>query len=251
MKFTPYSFSKIQVYKQCPNKFNLSYIQKIKYYNESLALEKGSFLHQQIEDYFNDEITLFNFKLHNTSQIQELNTLSSGIIESSKIKTITKYKNNPRFKIYIEDSLGFELQNKQLKVINYKKSSVMFKGFIDFYMLDSKTNTGIIIDWKSGKVPQKQYTNNTQLKLYGLYIFLKYPNINNIKIQFYYLEHDFTKEWILTRNCSNDIQDKLLNDINEIETDVTFNKKYSPLCRYCDYFQRECEFNDSELMQVI
>ena len=60
MKFSPYSFSKIGTFSQCPYRFKLQYIDKIKIpFEINIALEKGKYIHSLIEQYIKNEVEAF------------------------------------------------------------------------------------------------------------------------------------------------------------------------------------------------
>ena len=87
MKYSPYSFSKIEVFEQCKNKFKLQYIDKIKTSSSNIHLERGTFFHHLLEhtNFFSKdsktfpEITLELLSDEEKKKIEEKITISEPV----------------------------------------------------------------------------------------------------------------------------------------------------------------------------
>lgn len=78
---------------------------------------------------------------------------------------------------------------------------------------------------------------------YGLYFFQSYPDVHTIQISYVYIEHENKhNDLTLERKWLANYKTKLLNSINEIETEEVFPKtvKNVKLCDWCD-FSLHCE----------
>ncbi len=71
MKYAPYSFSKISLFEQCPLKFKFNYIDKLGIFQKSLATERGSYIHELLENDTKEKETKFKFSIATPEQQQE------------------------------------------------------------------------------------------------------------------------------------------------------------------------------------
>ena len=92
----------------------------------------------------------------------------------------------------------------------------------------------IAVDYKSGKV--SLYPAPLQLIMYVVYLFIKYPSVNEIKSLFLYIEHNEEKVYTFKRKYLNALKSKVIEKIVEIEKEEIYPKKEGPLCNnYCDF----------------
>lgn len=220
MKFSPYSYSRIAVYQQCPRKFKYSYIDKIKVpfvYNE--ALVKGGAVHSVLEHFPNQSDHKHAKKYFHVAE------------EFLKSPIGWELINKPAAK-----ELDIAL-NKSLEPCGYKDKDALFRGSVDRIVVDS--DMFWLIDWKTGKLREQRYQSYDQLMFYAIWVFIKYPQINKVKISYYYVEHLESNDLILERQYFENYKKNLLNNITDIEKDNEFNKNITKLCDYCDY-QEHC-----------
>jgi RecB family exonuclease len=227
MKYKPYSFSKISVFNQCPFKFELSYIKKIKCFSYSEALEKGSYVHKLLEDYVKKEKTSFNFNLLDENKQKEAYAIFENTLPylENKMKAAVKTETELDFKISI-------LKDKDKYIpysVNERKLS-LFLGSIDLVLYEYDKIT--VIDWKTGKVPEKP--NSLQMLMYVIAIFAL-TRVDTVDTIFYYVEHSVEKPFTFFRKDLQKLIKKLLEKIHAIEVEKEFNRKESPLCNFCDY----------------
>ena len=124
---------------------------------------------------------------------------------------------------------------KVSKEWNTDKKSLL-NGIVDYFCFEE--DTCIIIDWKTGKIYKNK--GELQLKLYALWIFLKYPNINTVKSCYYYVEHEEQTEYVYKREELQQIKDFFLEKIKYISEIETFEKTPHVNCKYCDFNGRNC-----------
>jgi CRISPR/Cas system-associated exonuclease Cas4 (RecB family) len=224
MNYSPYSFSRISAHVQCPRKFKYRYIDNVKPESTDLTpLLKGSTLHSMIEHYPNESPNVLVSKY------------KSVFDEFSKTDLFKKYLFRNSIREY-----DFGLTEEFVPCSYYDKD-ILFRGSVDF--ICSIDNELYLVDWKSGSYKEKSYQSYEQLSFYAIYFFRKYTNITKINISYVYIEHNIENCITIDRSELQKLESNLLDLINKIESDSTFNKSNSKLCSYCQ-FENHC-MNDS------
>jgi len=248
MKYNPYSISKIGTYIQCPYKFKLQYIDKIKVpFTYNLALYKGSFIHEVLENNFNYNI---DFKINDifTETEKEKAVKIIKNFESSELGN--KYKKLIPLS-NIEEKFGFiepkKDNNYKIYISDFWDNNSWFRGAIDLYYV--KDDIGIVVDWKSGKDHSEEDDFGIdQAMMYAIYIFSKYPTIKEVKAFFVFVEHNTEKRIIFSRSKLNSYLKHFYTKTKTIETDSIFKEEVSALCEYCDFHNHNhcTAFNDNK-----
>ena len=231
MKYNPYSVSRFSTYENCPKKFKLFYIDKIKIDGEPrLALERGSFAHFCLENNFNYDIP---YELNNVFNTEE---------KDKVIEMLKKFEKS-ELGIYIKDLIqvatleeDFAFNNK-LELVGFKDKNAWMRGSADVYYVFKEDKTkGIIIDYKTGKDKSKDENFGTlQATVYAIYMFLKFPKLLNVKASFVFIEHCTKKDIYFDRENFNSYIKEVFEKTIKIEKDKYFNESVSELCPYCDY----------------
>lgn len=222
MKYSPYSFSKLNSFKSCNRKFKYIYIDKVQPEKTDMtALLKGGAIHSIIEHYPNQS----NHKLAEKYQSIADKFISSKL--GQKYLTINSTR---------EFDFGL---TKELQPYLYNDKAALFRGSVDYIALID--NELYLCDWKSGKEKDEKYQDYNQLMFYAIYFFQKYQSINKINISYVYVEHDEVEnKMILERQYINTYITELLTIINSAETETVFNKNQTRLCEYCE-FKNHCD----------
>lgn len=144
MKYIPYSQSRIDCFEQCKLKFKYHYIDKIETENNQKFFHKGHFLHELIENYFQDlPINKQAFSANYKDLLEEKDI-------EEYFETFNKFTNYKQIKIYKfkEEQKGIEeaffLDNKMCPIDT--EENAWFDGKIDFYLLDKENKVGLIVD---------------------------------------------------------------------------------------------------------
>ena len=220
-----FSYSKISTYKQCPYKFKLLYIDKIGKPVVNEALIKGSKIHSLLEnyEYVINQYTENPQNAGNGKDVEYLNIvltfsksdIGHDILNKQSIREhCVKFDEN----LNANDSLS-------------KKETYLI-GYIDRINLSNEIE---LIDYKTGKYKDPKFQDFEQLSIYGLYIFSKYPSINEIKLRYVYVEHCRENSKLITRADSAIIKQLLVNDLNEIKNAVQYPRKIQKLCDWCEF----------------
>ena len=263
----PFSFSKINTYKLCPQKYKINYIDKVYKKCESIEAFMGKRVHEVIEWTYLSKEQLGDFctvdSLLNQYNLIWDNKWHDNIYLAQQKYTIVK-KNNRKFKHYISldrNKQIFKDIGSQCLVNFYKRyikgfsqntigvelrytvniNGQKFNCIID--RLDKKDDgTYIIYDYKTSKntISFPKANNDLQLSLYQLAIESFHRDCKKVVLKWYYLRTD----QIVTVQHQKEKIDKLKNKIIDltlkIKSDKEFEAKKSLLCNWC-YFWDECE----------
>ena len=233
MKYTPYSFSKLGSFHQCPRKFKLQYIDKIKIpFETNIALEKGKYLHHLIECDLKNEKENFIFELSKEEDKQKYRQIFNDFIITPHYNFFKSLKEK-----YIEQGFSLRIDSTKRgknKIIpdNYKNGKdVLIRGFIDFLAI--KDETAIIVDWKSGKFKENQ--NEMQVIIYSIWAFLKLPQIKKVETYFYFIEHNKFVTRTYYKEQLNELIKKMIEYIQPVEKASQFPKNVTALCDWCPF----------------
>lgn len=256
-----YSVSQIQVYLQCPLKYRYRYIDKIPTpeFIETTDTLLWTLVHESLQNLYNsinifkipskEEFIASYYELRNKKEKETAQNWWEILNHHSDL-TIDDFKR--RWETYLSRYYDKHSPFKDLQVISTEKQIsfqldewINFLWFID--RLDKVWDTFIINDYKTNKnLPTEekdQYIE--QLTLYWLWIQQKYAKyFKNLKAKLYFLHFDIEDERDITQEKLDEIKNKYLNIIREIEQNKvqyamwskkTFESKQSPLCAWCDY----------------
>ena len=256
-----YSVSQIQVYLQCPLKYRYRYVDKIPTleFVETTDTLLWTLVHESLQNLYNS-INIFRIPTkeefisdyYGLWAKKEDETAKNWweIINHHSDLTIEDFKH--RWEMYLSRYYDKHSPFQDLQVISTEKQIsfqldewINFLGFID--RLDKVWDTFVINDYKTNKnLPteeKEQYIE--QLTLYWLWIQQKYAKyFKNLKAKLYFLHFDIEDEWEITQNKLDEIKNKYLNIIREIEqkkveyvmwSKMVFETNQSSLCAWCDY----------------
>lgn len=224
--YIPYSASKLKCFEQCPKLFEFQYVKKIKVKKEPVVwFEKGKFLHWVMEHYPVIPEQGFQFKLADKKLQEEWTEVAKKAVSNKENKYLLKNR--------IKSEIHFAMDD-DFNPISHEIWPRTWMGYIDHFGKDYQDRF-IIVDWKTGK---SIVNDDTQLKLYALWIFQASPQINEIITRFSYLDLNEIEEYFYSREDVKEIKSFFINKIDIIENCTVFQKQPSQNCTYCDYFDR-------------
>lgn len=251
MKFTPYSFSKQDTFYSCQNKFHLKYIQKIRGKSVNPALEKGSFIHLAIEEDIKKPepwLPEFTFELMDEKAQDEVMVLAKKILSSDYQNNLRNISSKADY-VGIEEGFGFDF-NWDANGYDKTYKLNIIQGFIDLCMVKGKT--GVVIDHKTGKYKDPKWQSYEQVMLYALWMFKKFPELENVKCVYNYVESDQRNTKTYTRTEMGFLEKKFKDKLQKIESTKKFEKNITKLCNWCDFLKSgHCQLTDKELLKVI
>jgi len=217
------SFSRLAVYEQCPHRAKLQYIDKIRELprpdpgpGKEHANDRGSRVHDETEQYVlgnREDIPLesLNFK----AELEHLKLLyKDGCVTTEQLWTFddTWTPSNP------ED-----------------KESIWLRVILDgMVFLDNET--GIVIDYKTGKRFRNEVKHAQQGQLYMLSAFIRYPELQEVTVEFWYLDQDEIYQMTYSREQGMRFLKLWNNKMTKMTSDEIFPKKANTSsCRFCPY----------------
>lgn len=243
------SYSAIETFKKCPQKYKFKEIDRLKE-PPSLDAMFGAAIHDALQ-YFHSQKQLLSAQAGPALE----NLLSYFSEKWSEKKEKLADRNLPDFQLQLikQDAKNLltnyynDNKDKQLHIVALEsKFEVPIKHGDDFHILTGKIDridrlkdgSFEIIDYKTGRqLPSQDTVNeNLQLAIYHLGLIAKWPEFEsrNIKSTLYFLKH---REKISAEKKTEDLtntKDKLVKTIEEIQNSK-FNPIASPLCDFCGF----------------
>lgn len=235
-KYSPYSFSKMDSWQQCPKKFEYNYIIKpprVEVPNP--ILEKGTLFHGLLEYATIDKLHEFEmedeFKALTTKDAEKIINQAFNFIETSNdykwIKAIKGLKITEQ-----EMFLGNKLQPVE------HLEDALIRGFIDLLIYDEKTNSCYIFDWKTGGKSKENLLKwpkpKDQLELYAIWANQVF-DVKFIETAFVYVEQNHMAKYTFNEHEITYLIKKFEDKIDNIENDKNFPKNLTQLCAWCDF----------------
>jgi len=242
-----YSHSKLKCYEQCPQKYKLQYIDKIRIeFKESIELFLGRRVHEALKKLYNDlryqkENTLEDLLIFLHNQWSKNWNDSIVIVKKEYCpedylkmaeKCIIDYYN--RYKpfnhgktIALEERILIDLDRSQ----GYKLC-----GYIDRL---TKAEDGYyeIHDWKTCSRLSSLETieNDRQLALYSIGVKERYPDVKNIRLVWHFLKFDREIDSTRTDEELEELKQNTIQLIGVIEAAEEFPTHPSKLCDWCKF----------------
>jgi len=256
---TVYSHSRISTFENCPYKYKLQYIDKIKVEAPTIIEAfMGDLVHKVLEKLHRD------LQLHKINSKQELLSLFKDLWEKGFSEDIIIAKKEYTWKNYFtvgehcissyyahykpfDDMtvIGLETQDK-LTLPDGNKWHVRIDklGFngTTYYVSDYKTNSKL--------KTQEEADLDRQLAMYSLWVKDKFPDAEKIILKWYMLAFDKEIVSQRTEDQLESLQKEIMNLIKKIESTEEFPRKISGLCNYCVYkeicpsFKHELELEE-------
>jgi hypothetical protein len=183
-------------------------------------LERGSDIHKKIENYL-------SFK--NVPMPEEVHPRIRPEFETLKASSPM-----------VERELAFD---KDWKQVGWFDSTAWCRIKVDV-LTPPKDSRSIIIDHKTGKVKDKgEY--NTQLELYGLGVFLIYPEVEIAEADLYFTDHGVIIEQEFQRAIAKDLREAWMERVQPMLNDTTYAPRPGNACRFCNFSKArggECQY---------
>jgi hypothetical protein len=206
------SFSQYQVYKQCPYRWKLQYIDGINAYEPNMFAVFGTAIHSSIQSYIK---TMYESSIVDADKLDIEASFKSVFI--SEYETALKQNNNTHFSDPVEmrefyndgidilnffkkhrgkhfSKKGWELVGIELPIIhpvNNTHKNLYMKGYLDIVLYNSINNEIVIYDIKTSRNgwnnnAKKDITKVSQLVLYKKYFSEQYNvPLENIDILYF------------------------------------------------------------------
>lgn len=238
---TAVSFSRLEVYEQCPQRAELQYCKKIPEPDrgkphkrcptnpETGELEwhndRGTRLHEAMDKYirgakdsYSSELKCLDVEMTNARAAFE-----QGLVQTEQMWC---YKDDWVPTVWND----WENTNTRIKLDVFWVTEGTMKKPIE----------AVAIDLKSGKLFGNEVKHATQLQLYALGAFKKYPTLEKVYCEIWYCDHDEVKCTEYTRKQALRNQPDWDDRFSKMMSDVIFEARPSENnCRWCPYKAQE------------
>lgn len=261
LKTPMYSFSRIQLYKQCPLRYKYRYIDDIRSeFEETADTVLGTATHAALEFLYQqhnsfklatlDEVLAFYQEQWN-QKIQYFKDAGQELEVKTKWQTLDDYI--ARWKHYLISyyenntpiSDEIKIVGTELKIYFEVEEGIKFQWAID--RLDKVWDEFIINDYKTNKSlpPEDKESLQDQLTLYGIWVLQHYGKyLTSLKARLHLLHFETIDEWIVDESRLADIKQKVTTLVRDIESSKkkldkweknAFPPTQNSLCRFCEY----------------
>lgn len=261
------SYSALETYRTCPQKYKFQEIDKIRVPKRIEAVF-GTIVHSALKFMFErnplyptlDEVVGFYADRFKEAADKlawpdpERREAEEKLYFEEGIKIIKNFfkKNQPwTFNVLeLEGRFSLELLDELSGTVH------TLSGIIDRIDKDIESEVYEIIDYKTGKkMPaQKDLETNLQLGLYHLALITRWPHLkpDQIKVSLYFLKHNDKVSAVPSEKTAKALKDRVLETVREIEkakeTGI-FPPFPGPLCNYCGY-RKMCPMWSHEYKRV-
>lgn len=262
---TRLSYSQIDTFHQCPQKWTYRYIDKIKFDEQNIHLDYGSAVHKGLEQAFID--MQGNIQLDEEDLLQTVQYLSSNYAYGDPQEELYKFAIEDMKRLIHYQGFYEKIKDKEIVGVEDEfdlKIPTMFcgeeveiniKGFIDLIYRDSD-NKLVVVDHKTSKkkFDKNKRRNNLQIPIYFMAIKDKYGEYPKSGIYNFTKLNTFQEQLFTTKVTPE--QNELMNKRNPkeiwskdpedsrkeiIQTFKDMNNKKareiakpSPLCFWCE-----------------
>lgn len=219
-----WSYSGLKVFEQCPFRSYLARVKKIRE-ESGPAAERGTVIHQEAEDYVNGTLgefpdTLKKFK-------DDFEELRNGFINAQ---------------VELEGDWGFDVE---WKAVGWNEKATWARVKLDALVHQDETSARVI-DYKTGKKWGNEIAHSQQALLYAIATFMRYPNIQFIQTEIWYLDKGETTTKQFTREQAMQFMPNWHKRAVRMTTADNFQPTPSKdACRWCQYGQGDeplCEW---------
>lgn len=225
----PWSYSKLDLWAQCPLKARLQYIDKIPQ-PASEALIAGNAIHKAFEKYVKKESSL--------DQVHKVFDHFRKVFATDAEKEVKKIRGAyPRHvENCVENKWGFSISDvgELSRCRTWFEKEVWLRAVADV-VLHTKSEV-TIYDYKTGKVYPH---HETQGMLYAWAVLSAYPEMKKCKVKFLYVETGEVAEWKYSRAVCTAASKLFTRRVDAMNADTTYKPTPNRFCNWCGY-QKYC-----------
>jgi CRISPR/Cas system-associated exonuclease Cas4 (RecB family) len=209
-----WSYSALKVFEECPYR---TYISRVKGVKEpsNPAADRGTQIHQYAEDFVNGTIDEMPKELHKfKDQFEELR---QGFIDG---------------KVELEGEWGFDLDWAK---VGWMQKETWARIKLDSLVREDETSARVI-DYKTGKKWGNELAHGQQGLLYAIGTFFRYPHLQYVQTELWYLDHAETTKKQYTREQAMQFAPGFHRRAIKMTTETEFAPTpNSNSCRWCHF----------------
>jgi RecB family exonuclease len=213
-----WSYSALKVYEECPYR---SYIAKVKKIHEPSgpAAERGTLIHEEAEQYVDGTIGEFPDSLKKFKP--EFESLRA-MYENAKVE--------------LEGEWGYDLD---WRPVGWMEKATWARIKLDALVHEDEQSARVI-DYKTGKKFGNEISHSQQGLLYAIGTFFRYPHLEFVQVEFWYLDKGETTKKNYTREQAMQFAPGWHRRAIIMTTAVEFDPTPSKdSCRWCSYRKGE------------
>lgn len=219
-KLMPLSFSRLGTFESCPAKFDYLYVTKSVKDQDNEFTIYGTRVHTALENYGRARVTSED--------------AARAVSESEDFgDDIRKHLSLVDKAVGLGGTAYFEHQmalTRDKKPCDWFGADVWLRGIADVLVV--RGDTAWCLDWKTGKPKE----NPTQLQLFAALVFAHFPEVQEVRTSFIWLNHDDATNSIYKRAMEPHLwvalEPRFLR-VQEVVDLGVYPTKPSGLCRYC------------------
>ena len=219
-----WSFTALKNYEECAHRTKLRYVDKI-IVESGEAASRGSKIHDLAEKFTRSEISELPKELSKFQESMEWlrDQFSEGNVE-------------------VEEDWGI---TKDWTPCTWQSKDLWGRIKLDAFVRETE-ESAMVIDHKTGRKFGNEFKHNEQGMVYAIAAFERYPEINHITTEFWYLDHGekLTKRY--TRSHAEILKQRVHRRAVMMTTATDFPPNPSKqACKWCDYGEgknKNCEW---------
>lgn len=223
-----WSISALHIYEGCPYHYKLRYVDKqppppAPVTDKEPANERGQRIHDVAKDIIEAAPTSC---MPLTSELEKIGVALTALQRYAAANTVIT-----------EQKWGFD---REWNPIEWQHA--WGRAILDVFVPLSQTR-GYIVDYKTGKYAYNEQKHFDQARLYAIACFFRYPKIETITAEFWYIDHGVLLKWIFGRDIAMRSRLEYETRVLKMESDTQCVAKPDAKfgCRYCAY-KPVCEF---------
>jgi len=212
-KVMPLSFSRLNVFEQCPARFDYQYVSKRVQDSQNEASAYGDRVHKVLEARGKGEaVDITN------PEVQDTVVRWGSLVDTIAARPGEKF---------------FERQmavNSDLRPVDWFANDVWLRSIADVLVIDG--TTAFCGDWKSGKVKD----DPTQLQLFAAMVMWHFPEVNTVKTSYIWLKFNQLTSATYERRFLAPLWSALKPRFTRVQDTIelgVFGTKPSGLCPWC------------------
>lgn len=208
-----WSYSKLRDFETCRAQFKRRHIEKLPE-PESPALVHGSAVHNAIENWFNG---WQDAKEKKATENEIMGPMTKDFALLKKRGPVTE-------QMWAHDKKWEALDD------GYKSPGTWIRAKTDAHLIDGKK--AYVFDWKTGRPAE---VGLDQLKFYGTLTMLRYPDVDDVMLELWYVDHKKIVAGQMARKALAAARKEFQRRATKIYNEATWPEEPGMGCRWCPF----------------